>query len=56
MTGLQLEWWAGVLGGVGLCLIVWWAADRKRRWACGNTARALVACLDVSAGRAALGM
>ena len=31
MTGMQLEWWAGVLGGIGLCLIIWWAADRARR-------------------------
>ncbi len=30
-AGMPLEWWAGVLGGIGLCLIVWWLADRRRR-------------------------
>lgn len=28
---MPLEWWAGLLGGLGLALIVWWLADRARR-------------------------
>jgi len=32
MDAMSLEWWAGVLGGIGPCLIVWWVADRARRW------------------------
>jgi hypothetical protein len=36
MTGMQLEWWAGGLRGIGLCLIVRWSltesGDRDRAW------------------------
>lgn len=31
MVFMAFEWWAGLLGGLGVALIVWWAADRVRR-------------------------
>src|SRR5665811_766877 len=33
--------WTEALGGIGLCLIVWWAADRARRWAPANVSASL---------------
>src|SRR5665647_378795 len=33
--------WTEALGGIGLCLIVWWAADRARRWAPTNVSASL---------------
>jgi hypothetical protein len=28
---MPLEWWAGMAGGIGLSLIMWWAVDPVRR-------------------------